>query len=193
MYQFVPVLCYIYIAVKRTVIVITAAIIAVFSAQALCQEGVIVSPDPFDPGRGSAMISYVLEKDTDVFVYIFGPGGRLLAKKEYRAGQTGGSAGFNQVEWSGKSEYGDTARRGTHLVRIMESDTQKVIGGAKLLVAEGYALKGAELLGALAAALLVMTGLLAAGRSLPLKRFSSVCYNGLAAKLKRMKGDHDGG
>ena len=192
MYQFGPELCYIYIAVKRTVVAITAAII-VFSAKALCQEGVIVSPDPFDPGRGSAMISYVLEKDSNVFVYIFGPGGRLLAKKEYKAGKTGGARGFNQVEWNGKSEYGDTAGRGTHLVRIMEAETQKVLGRTKLLVAEGYALKGAELLGALAAALLVMTGLLAAGRSLPLKRFSSVCYNGLARTLKRMKGDHDGG
>ena len=116
-----------------------------------------------------------------------------MAKKEYPAGKTGGSAGFNQVEWSGKSEFGDTARRGTHLVRIMEADTQKVLGGAKLLVAEGYALTGPGLFGALAAALLVMTGLLAAGRSLPVRRFSSVCYNGLARTLKRMKGDHDGG
>ena len=123
---------------------------------------VVVNPDPFNPGRGAARISYTLENDSDVAIYIFGPGGRLLMKKECDAGKSGGQAGLNQVEWNGKSEFGDTAGRGNYMVRVVKLNDMKLVGSGRMAVIEGYVSKQINPLQALAVLLLVMTGLVAA-------------------------------
>ena len=128
----------------------------------------VINPDPFDPAAGSARISYVLEKDSDVAVYIFGPGGRLLLKRECAAGTNGGVEGLNQVSWNGKSEFGDTARNGSYMVRVVELDDMKVLGSGKLAVIEGYVSKKKDPLGGLAVLLLIMTGLVAASGTMRL-------------------------
>lgn len=144
----------------KIILVFLFILLTVFPALA---NDLVINPDPFNPGKGTARISYTLESDSDVAVYIFGPGGRLLLKRECAAGKNGGQSGFNQVEWNGKSEFGDTAVNGNYMVRVVELDDMKLIGSGRMAVVEGYVSKQANPLQALAVLLLVMTGLVAAG------------------------------
>ena len=163
-------------------VLIMSVILSIVIASAAIAGEVLINPDPFDPARGSTRISYNLEKASDIAIYIFGPEGRLLMKKDCNAGSKGGQEGLNQVEWSGKSEYGDTAASGNYMVRVVEMDDMKVIGSSHLSVAEGYVSKRVNPLKALAVLLLVMTGLVAANGTLRLY--------GLVKPLDRTRGKH---
>ena len=158
---------YIYTSMSKKALIIPVLLLVIMASVAPAKE-VLINPDPFDPSKGSAGISYALEKDSDVAVYIFGPGGRLLLKKACISGTNGGRAGLNQVEWNGKSEFGDTAENGSYAVRVVEQENMRLVGSGRLEVIEGYVSKRGKPLNALAVLLLIMTGLVAANGTLRL-------------------------
>ena len=54
-------------------------------------------PNPFHPGDGGTTITYVLSNEASVNMRLFTLSGTLVFKREYPAGQMGGSEGINEV------------------------------------------------------------------------------------------------
>ena len=148
-------------SMTRTITILAASVLfAVITVSAALAGELVINPDPFDPARGTTRICYTMESNSDVALYIFGPNGRLVLKKEVLSGSNGGRAGNNEVEWNGKSEYGDLASTGNYMVRVIKLDKMKVVGSGRIAVIEGYS-SGSKL-GGLFVLLIVMTGLVAA-------------------------------
>ncbi len=98
---------------------------------------VLAHPNPYDPSSGSARITYNLEKDSAVALYIFGVNGRLVLKREFLSGSNGGKAGFNDVTWDGKDDFGNELGNGVYAVRIVDKAGMKVIGKSKIAIISG--------------------------------------------------------
>lgn len=75
-------------------------------------------PNPFDPSSGT-YISYYLTKDSSISVNIYDLAGNNLRKIVRSAGTAGGSAGYNEVFWDGKSGSGQTAGNGMYVYLIL--------------------------------------------------------------------------
>jgi hypothetical protein len=96
-------------------------------------------PNPFNPLKGPAKISYSLTEDTDVALYIFDMTGRQVNKEVYPSGTEGGHAGYNQVEWDGKTFSGVFAENDVYFVRIVKLSESKLIGKLKIMVLKSLA------------------------------------------------------
>lgn len=87
-------------------------------------------PNPFDPASGT-YVSYYLTKDAGVSVNIYDLAGNNLIKIVRQAGTSGGSAGYNEVFWDGKSGSGQTAGNGMYAYLIIADGA--VIGKGKMV------------------------------------------------------------
>jgi hypothetical protein len=94
----------------------------------------LCSPNPFDPLKGTAKMSYSLTEDTGVALYIFDMTGKQVIKKVYPSGTEGAHAGYNQVEWDGKTVSGSFVENDAYFVRIVKVSENKVIGKLKIMV-----------------------------------------------------------
>ncbi len=74
-------------------------------------------PNPFDPASGT-YISYILTKDSNISVNIYDLAGNNLTKLTRSAGSAGGSAGYNEVFWDGKTGSGQTVGNGMYIYLI---------------------------------------------------------------------------
>lgn len=129
---------------------------------------VLAYPNPYDPAGGNTKITYTMQKDSDTVLFIFGVTGKLLLKRDCFSGTNGGKAGFNEVEWDGKNDFGEVVGNGIYAARIVEKNSMKVIGRCKIAVIHGYAAKRRGPFLSLAVLLLAMTGLVAANGALRL-------------------------
>lgn len=67
---------------------------------------VVAYPTPFRPKSGEiCRIAYNLTADTNVTILIYGQVG-LIWKKDFPANQNGGKAGYNVIEWDGRTSSG---------------------------------------------------------------------------------------
>jgi thermitase len=89
-------------------------------------------PNPFNPNKGSIMIKYDLNGNSDIYIYFFDISGNLLCRKFYSSGSSGGNQGTNRVYWDGKNDYGETVANGVYLFRIASED--RTIGKGKIIV-----------------------------------------------------------
>lgn len=91
-------------------------------------------PNPFNPneGSGSTEITYHLNKEANITVYIFNSIGQLVWKRELAAGAEGGHAGYNVVLWDGKADSGEIVSNDIYFCRIVSGG--KVIGKGKIAV-----------------------------------------------------------
>jgi hypothetical protein len=82
-------------------------------------------PNPFSPLSGQGTyISYNLKSDTDISVYVYDITSHLVWRGNFSAGSEGGRAGYNEVYWSGRSEFGNVVPNGMYIVRVAKgSDT----------------------------------------------------------------------
>lgn len=90
---------------------------------AYAADMVICSPNPFDPARGSATLTYRLDQDTDVNIFIFTTTANLYWKTSFSAGTNGGKQGENAIVWNGVSNFGEMASNGLFLVHVVERNT----------------------------------------------------------------------
>ncbi len=97
----------------------------------------LVYPNPYDPLKGNAKISYTLDSDTDIMIYIFDVNGDLTYKKRFSSSFNGGKAGYNEVTWNGKDLFGNPTANDVYLIRIVSVSNGKVIGKTKVLVMKG--------------------------------------------------------
>jgi hypothetical protein len=98
----------------------------------LAASAVMFYPNPFNPNNAAGVIAYQLNKDSDVSVYIFNAIGRIIYKKNYLSGTTGGETGYNEVGWDGKDASGAVVGNDLYFVRLVSGG--KVIGKTKIAV-----------------------------------------------------------
>ena len=89
-------------------------------------------PNPFNTTAGTTKITYNLTVDSNILVYIFDVRGALVWKRSYLTGSMGGKAGYNEVEWDGKDDFGSTVGNGIYPFRIVAG--AKVLGRGKIAV-----------------------------------------------------------
>lgn len=95
---------------------------------------ILVSPTVFNPeSDGTAKIVYTLNKDSEIIIYMFGVDGSPVAKKKIILGQAGGRAGYNEVEFNGKSDLTST-NLGDGIYIIMITAGGKEIGKGHFVV-----------------------------------------------------------
>lgn len=89
-------------------------------------------PNPYT-GTGTIMIGYILSENSNVILTIHNLMGNQLVKKTYSSGQTGGKAGYNEVEWNAKTDTGIDVGNGIYIFLLIADG--KVVFKGKLTVA----------------------------------------------------------
>lgn len=77
------------------------------------------TPNPFDPSRGPTQIAYTLSTAADIQLYMFNQLGDIIWQKHYSAGDNGGRAGLNNLQWDGTSDYSENVPTGVYVLRIV--------------------------------------------------------------------------
>ncbi len=91
-------------------------------------------PNPFDPLKGEATISYTLENEADIIIYIFDASGRLVLKREYSARTNGGNSGYNDPKWNGKDHFGNMLENDIYFVKIINKSDHRELGKLKIMI-----------------------------------------------------------
>lgn len=76
-------------------------------------------PNPFNAGTENTRIAYTLSRSSNVTLTIHDLAGNMIAKRDFVSGQSGGSAGYNEVTWDGRSDGGDVIGNGIYLYLII--------------------------------------------------------------------------
>ncbi len=93
---------------------------------------VYIFPNPYNPNNGVGKIAYSLNKQDTVSVYIFNAIGQLVYKREYLSGWAGARVGYNEVDFNGVSDFGQTLANDLYFLRIVSGG--KPIGRAKIAI-----------------------------------------------------------
>jgi len=91
-------------------------------------------PNPFNPSIQTTKITYTLTTDMGIEIYIFDIRGMLIWKRSYVSGSMGGKAGYNEVEWNGKDDFGYPMWNGIYPFRIVSGG--KILGRGRIAVLE---------------------------------------------------------
>ncbi len=94
----------------------------------------VVYPTPFRPlvGGGYATISYELNVDAPITIYMYDVGGEVVWTRKFGARTEGGRAGYNEVRWNGITDFGGYAGNGIYVYKIVSGS--KLVGTGKLVV-----------------------------------------------------------
>jgi len=94
---------------------------------------VLVHPTPFRPLSGErAQLVYTLSENADVTLYVYDMSGRIVMTKKASAGGDGGRAGYNAIEWNGRTDFGNIVGNGIFVFKIISGGRE--IGKGKLVV-----------------------------------------------------------
>lgn len=104
----------------------------VVNNSALQASSVLPFPNPYNPNNGNLEITYSLNKDGEVKIYIFNTLGQLIWKNSYLSGATGGLAGYNTVPWDGRTTHGQLVSNDIYICQIISGG--KAIGKCKIAV-----------------------------------------------------------
>lgn len=74
--------------------------------------------NPFDPSTGPTKLTYSLNKDADITLYIFNMRGERVWEYTAPAGGEGGKLGVNEVIWDGTTAFRAYASIGVYFVRV---------------------------------------------------------------------------
>ena len=87
----------------------------------------IAHPTTFKPGAGeTSTFSYILNKDANITIYVYGPGGEVSWTRHYAAGSMGGQAGYNMVAFDGISDIsGAPLGNGIYVFKIIADKQAK--------------------------------------------------------------------
>jgi len=90
-------------------------------------------PVPFKAlGNDNLIISYNLNRDADVTVYVFDISGQVVLTRKFSEGQNGGHAGYNQFEWNGVTDFGNALGNGIYIVRVTSG--HESVGSGRIVV-----------------------------------------------------------
>ncbi|MFH1386819.1 MAG: right-handed parallel beta-helix repeat-containing protein [bacterium] len=93
----------------------------------------VAIPNPFDPSTENTKLTYWLDAAATTTIYIFDLTGNLIWQKRFSpTDPEGGHTNYNQVEWNGRSSYGQIVNNGLYLFTIVADG--KKIGSGKIAV-----------------------------------------------------------
>jgi len=96
---------------------------------------VLPYPNPYDPVKdGAVKLTYTLETDADVNIYVFDTSRRLVYMYSCMSGAIGGKQGYNEIEWRGVDMFGRVVDNGACLIRMVENGTGRLLGKGKILI-----------------------------------------------------------
>jgi hypothetical protein len=81
-----------------------------------------------------ATFQYTLSHDVNVDLYVFDISARVVKKMMHNAGQEGGSAGINKINWDLITDQGTLVASGIHVFTIVELETGRPLGRGKFTV-----------------------------------------------------------
>ena len=91
-------------------------------------------PNPFDPTSQTTKIAYRLDQAEWTQIVIFDAAGRIVWRRTFTPGSPGGESGLNEVEWTGVTDYGETARNGLYIYKVIDALTKKPFFSGKVVV-----------------------------------------------------------
>ncbi len=91
-------------------------------------------PNPFNPASQTTKFAYRLDWADWVRVIIFDVTGRIVWQRSFVAGEPGGAAGLNEVEWNGMTDYAETARNGLYIYKVIDYYSKKPLFSGKVMV-----------------------------------------------------------
>jgi hypothetical protein len=92
----------------------------------------ICYPSPFSISKQKTMfIQYELSADANIEIYLIGVSGQRVKKFVCLAGQEGGAAGINKVQWDGRSDMGSLAGNAIYVGTIIAKDEGRLLGKVK--------------------------------------------------------------
>ena len=99
----------------------------------LKMDGQVINyPNPFAPPGQTTKISYFLNQNADIKVYIFNMIGQSVKKFECPQGTEGGHAGYNQVTWDGISDFNEVLPNDVYFCKVVSGG--KVLGKCKIAI-----------------------------------------------------------
>jgi len=121
------------ISYTDTSITFTTTHFAPFAAMgALPSNLVRFGPNPFNPNGGSGRFWYWLDEDKGTSIYLIDLSGAIVWKKSFSAGENGGRKGENNIEFDGKTAWGDVLGDGVYVYKVAQDG--RSIGGGKIAV-----------------------------------------------------------
>jgi len=103
------------------------------AGEAKLSTPVLCYKNPFNPGLGeSTNITYMLNDNADINIYIYNLVGQLIKKISCASGSEGGHSGYNQVPWDGYSDSKELAGNDVYLIRVVSGG--RVLGKCKIAV-----------------------------------------------------------
>ncbi|MDD5457090.1 MAG: CIA30 family protein, partial [Candidatus Margulisbacteria bacterium] len=95
-------------------------------------SAILPYPSPYNPDLGTLAVSYELNKDGNLDIYIYNILGRVVYKNSFLAGSEGGKAGYNEITVPATDSFGQKWSNGVYIIRLVAD--RKVIGTGKVLV-----------------------------------------------------------
>ena len=94
------------------------------------------SPNPFNPSQGPTTINYKLNTSASITLYLFNQKGEIVWKKVIPAGENGGVAGDNYVNWDATSAFHEEVPTGVYILSIVSNvdGTSKELSRVKVAV-----------------------------------------------------------
>lgn len=121
------------ISVTDTLLTFTTTHFTPFAPMgALPDNYVRFAPNPYNPNNGSGRFWYWLDANADTSVYIIDLGGTLVWKRSFSSGINGGQKDGNNIEFDGKTAWGDVLGNGVYIYKIVQDN--KSIGGGKIAI-----------------------------------------------------------
>ena len=110
-------------------------LVQVYSGTVQVIGATLTYPVPFKPVRAPdnpLRIGYTLSKNADVDLMIYDVSGQIVMTRKFRANFEGGRAGYNIVEWNGRTDFGGVIGNGIYIYRIISG--KRAIGTGKIIV-----------------------------------------------------------
>jgi len=79
------------------------------------------TPNPFNPSEGPTTITYQLNTSASITLYLFNQKGEIIWKKTIPAGENGGVAGDNYVNWDATSAFNEEVPTGVYILSIVSN------------------------------------------------------------------------
>jgi len=94
------------------------------------------TPNPFNPSTGPTMINYKLNTSASITLYLFNQKGEVIWQKIMPAGENGGMAGDNYVNWDATSAFNEEVPTGVYILSIVSNvdGASKELGRVKVAV-----------------------------------------------------------
>jgi hypothetical protein len=93
-------------------------------------SGQILSfPTPWRPLQdGAIKMAYYLSSDQDVRMAILGVSGEIVYSNNFIGGGSGGSQGYNEITWDGRTSYGSVVGNGIYIIKLISGNRQVAKG-----------------------------------------------------------------